>query len=666
MKTLKFIWNRLRGSRLFYCGAMTAVMISAALTLLTPYLIKVLIDYIFGDRLSEAPVFVAQIIGRFGGPGYFRNHLWICGLAVVVPTLINGLVMFCRGVLSSRASERIAKRLRDDLFSHIQRLPYATLVKIKTGDYIQRCTSDVELIRRFLESQFVEAGRTVVLIIGILLVMLSQNVRFTLVATPILPLVFICSLLFFHLVRGAFRKTDEAEGRMMAVLQENLTGVKVVRAFARQRYEIDKFEASSVEFRDLDLGLGRLVSYFWSISDFFCMLQTGIIIIVGVIWAVRGDVSLGTVLLFISYEAQLLWPIRELAQILSDMGKMSISVARLEEILVTPAEDMREHGEKPCITGNVVFDRVSFVYDDAKEQDGTAKQAGREKVAKKDKLASKRVGQAAEKDGQALEIAGHASPLSTEEVLREVSFSVERGQTVAIMGPTGSGKTSLVNLLAALYDYTAGSIRLDGVELKTIQKEWLRQNVGIVEQEVFLFSRTIEENISLAQKQATPQEVREAAHISKIHQDIEQFPLGYKTLVGERGMTLSGGQKQRTAIARTILGKYPILVFDDSLSAVDTETDAAIRGALKGRRKDVTTFIVAHRITTLYDADLILVFDRGRVVQSGTHQELIVQTGLYQRIWDMQKNLEDRLPGGDADDTDGENIKIQDKGIVLQ
>ena len=592
MKTIKFIWKWLKGSRLYYCGAMAAVLLSALLTLLTPYLIKVLIDFIFGERLAEAPAAVFQIIAWFGGPEYLRERLWICGLAVILPTLLNGLVMFCRGVLSAKASERIAKGLRESLFGHIQSLSYATLVKVKTGDYIQRCTSDVELIRRFLESQFVEVGRTIALITGVLLVMFSQNVQFTLISIPILPLVFLFSLLFFHLVRGAFLKTDEAEGRMMAVLQENLTGVKVVRAFARQRYEIDKFESSSVEFRDLDLGLGRVVSYFWAISDFLCMLQTGVIIIAGVIWAVRGEVSLGTVLLFINYEALLLWPIRELAHILSDMGKMSISVARLEEIVNTPAEDMRENGEKPRISGRVVFDHVSFTYEDGQDTE--------------------------------------------EEVLRDVSFTVERGQTVAIMGPTGSGKTSLVNLLAALYDYTEGSVKIDGVELKLIQKEWLRQHVGIVEQEVFLFSRTIEENIALAQSQASREEVREAACIAKIHDDIQSFPMGYDTLVGERGVTLSGGQKQRAAIARTILGKYPILVFDDSLSAVDTETDAAIRGALKGRRSNVTTFIVAHRITTLYDADLILVLRDGDIIESGSHDELLAQGGFYAELYNSQ------------------------------
>ncbi|MDR3121569.1 MAG: ABC transporter ATP-binding protein/permease [Clostridiales bacterium] len=630
MKSVKFIWFWLRGSRLLYVLALLCVLVSAALSLLTPYLIKIIVDFILGAEFGDAPRAVAAVVNAVGGRDFLRAHLWICGLAIVCTTLLNGLIMFNHGVLCAKAAERAIKRLRDELYSHIQRLPYADLVRIHTGDYIQRCTSDVDLIGRFMETQFVEAGRTLILIIGILSVMFTQSVRFTLVSLPIVPLVFIFSIVFFHLVRDKFKKTDESEGRMMTVLQENLTGVKVVRAFARQRFEIDKFEASSAEFRDLDIGLANLVSWFWAASDFLCWLQTGAVVVAGTLWAVQGVVTLGTVLLFISYEAQLLWPVRQLARIFSDLGRMSISIKRLREILETPAEDMRAGGAKPWITGDVVFEHVGFSY---ATESGVNTESG----------ARAKEGAAAGEDA-ASPVSSSPSPsrAPAAATLTDISFTVRRGQTVAIMGPTGSGKTTLVQLIAALYDYTSGSIRLDGAELRGIDKEWLRAHVGIVEQEVFLFSRTIEENIAIAREAGgyTQDEVYKAARLAEVHHVVEEFREGYQTVVGERGVTLSGGQKQRVAIARTILGDYPILIFDDSLSAVDTETDAAIRRALKERSRDVTTFIIAHRITTLYDADLILVVEKGRISQQGTHEELIRRPGLYKRIWDLQSDVQ--------------------------
>jgi ATP-binding cassette subfamily B protein len=291
----------------------------------------------------------------------------------------------------------------------------------------------------------------------------------------------------------------------------------------------------------------------------------------------------------------LLWPIRQMGQILTDMGKTFVSIGRIQEILDIPEEEMDKNGLKPEIQGGIEFKDVWFEYE-------------------------------------------KGNP-----VLKNISFRIKKGQTVSIMGPTGSGKTTLVNLLSRLYEYTGGSIKIDGVEIKKINKEWLRQNTGMVAQEPFLYSKTISENISLARKQSSITEVCEAAGIAAVHNVIQEFGKGYDTIVGEKGVTLSGGQKQRVTIARTVINEYPILIFDDSLSAVDTETDAQIRKALKERSRNVTTLIISHRITTLSESDLILVLDKGELVQSGTHEELICQEGLYKRVWDIQGTLEEDI-----------------------
>jgi len=369
----------------------------------------------------------------------------------------------------------------------------------------------------------------------------------------------------------------------------------VVRAFGRQAFEVEKFDQKNREFRDLNYRLMNLLALYWSSSDFLIMFQMGVVLILGVYWASSGDLTLGTLIAFMNYEGRLLWPVRQMGRILTDMGKTQVSLGRIQEIVEKPKEDMDEDGLKPDINADIEFKNVYFEYEPGRP------------------------------------------------VLKNVSFKVKKGQTVAILGPTGSGKSSLVHLLQRLYDYQKGSITIGGVELKKINKKWLRKYVGIVLQEPFLFSKTIKDNIGLPKKDVDDNEIIEAAKIACIHDVITQFDKGYETPVGERGVTLSGGQKQRVAIARTLIQDSSILIFDDSLSAVDTETDAAIREALNERSRNVTTFIISHRITTVSQADLILVLEDGQIVQSGTHEELINEEGMYRRIWSIQSSLEEEL-----------------------
>jgi ATP-binding cassette subfamily B protein len=411
----------------------------------------------------------------------------------------------------------------------------------------------------------------------------------------LIPFIFAFAVIFFIKVKAAFKASDESEGRLSTVLQENLSGVRVVRAFARQKYEIDKFDEKNVEYRNLTYRLIRLLAWYWSVSDFLSLIQIIAVTVLGTYWAATGIITLGTLLAFSTYVGMLLWPVRQLGRVLTDMGKALVSIERIQEILDEPIEDLDEGDSLEKIKGNIEFENVSFYYEKGKS------------------------------------------------ILDNVSFKVKQGQTVAILGPTGSGKSTLVGLLPRLYDNQEGSIKIDGIDVKKISKRVLRENIGIVLQEPFLFSKTLKDNIRLATSETEEKEIFKAAKVASVHDVIKSFDDGYETAVGEKGVTLSGGQKQRVAIARTIINGSPILIFDDSLSAVDTETDAAIRKRLKKLENKATTFIISHRLITLAEADIILVLDEGKIVQQGTHLDLIEQEGLYKRVWSIQNSLEEEL-----------------------
>ncbi|MGI6140113.1 MAG: ABC transporter ATP-binding protein [Caldicoprobacterales bacterium] len=595
LKKLRLLFGYMRGNRLLYAGAIICVGLSAVAAMIPTLIVRFTVDSLIGDQPAQLPRILLGLIDRIGGLEFLRKNLWVMGLCLIGVHLVNFLFVYLRGKWSATAAESTAKRLRDRLYGHLQRLTYDFHVKAETGDLIQRCTSDVETIRRFLAVQLVEVGRALSLLTASLIIMLSLDVRMTLISMIVIPFILAFSLIFFMKVQKAFLEVDESEGQLSNTLQENLTGVRVVRAFGRQAYEMKKFDVRNAEYRDLTYKLIRVLAAYWSMSDGFALLQVGIVLVAGVYLSATGAITLGTLLVFFSYINMLIWPIRQMGRILSGMGRALVSVGRIEEILEVPEETQDPDCVKAPIEGDIVFDNVCFEYEQGKP------------------------------------------------ILQDLSFTVKQGQTAAILGPTGSGKSSLVHLMQRLYDYKSGSITIGGVELKKIDKRWLRRNVGIVLQEPFLFSRTIRENIGIAKRGVTQEEILEASRKANVHAFIKEFENGYDTMVGERGVTLSGGQKQRVAIARSLISNTPVLIFDDSLSAVDTETDAAIRRELKKRSRQTTTFIISHRITTLSEADMILVLEEGRLVQSGTHEELINQAGLYQRIWSIQSSLEQEL-----------------------
>lgn len=583
----------MRGNRLLYFGSIIFVGLATLLSLVSPLIMRFTLDNVIYGKSMELPAFLDRIVVGLGGIDGLRRNLWICGLALLAITIVNGVFQFVKGRWSAAASESIAKQLRDDLYDHIQRLPYDSHVKAETGDLIQRCTSDVETVRRFLSVQLVELGRAIIMLVAAIFIMIKIDKQMTLASVLVVPIIFTFAFVFFIKVQKAFLKADESEGRLSNILQENLTGVRVVRAFGRQVYEDEKFDRQNIEYRDLVNKLIRLLAMYWSLSDGLALFQIALVVVLGVYRASSGQITFGDMNVFVSYVSMLLWPIRQMGRILTDMGKTLVSVGRIQEILERPVESQDEDSVEAPINGDIVFENVDFEYEKGKP------------------------------------------------ILKNLSFRVKQGQTVAVLGPTGSGKSSLVHLLQRLYDYTGGSITIGGVELKKIDKKWLRRQVGLVLQEPFLYSKTIKENIRIARPSASDEEVYQASRIASVHDVISEFEKGYDTPVGEKGVTLSGGQKQRVAIARTIINDCSILIFDDSLSAVDTETDAAIRRELNKRSKEISTFIISHRVTTLAEADLILVLDEGRLIQSGSHQDLSQQPGLYQRIWSIQNSMEE-------------------------
>ena len=589
------MWELVRANIWPFLGAMVSTIMIVLIGFMTPILLAETIDSVLGTAPSTLPAWLLQPIEALGGREFLRQNLWVLGAVLVGLNLINGVFTFFKGRLSAVASENIALTLRESLYSHLQHLPFSYHVHAATGDLIQRCTSDVETIRRFLSVQVMEVVNTVLLVTISLIILIGKNVTITLYSMILVPALFAFATWFFNRVHKGFRVMDEAEGKMSAVLQENLTGVRVVRAFGQQQREVDKFDEASSDFRNKARHLNDLLAIYWGGGDALSMLQSMITLLICVVYASRGEITVGTLIIFTTYVSQLLFPIRQLGRTLSDAGKSLISMERIQDILSSPAEPEEPNALKPDLHGDIVFDHVSFAYD------------------------------------------------NDEPILKDVSFTIPAGKTVAVLGGTGSGKSTLMYLLQRLYEPTSGAISIGGVPLNKIDREYLRSHVGLILQEPFLYSKSIRDNVGIALNHPDMERIVDAAQIACAEGFITKAEQSWDTLVGERGVTLSGGQKQRVAIARTLLKDNHVLIFDDSLSAVDTETDAQIRSALHDRAKDTTTLIISHRITTLSQADFILVLEDGRVADQGTHAELCSRPGLYQRINNIQNVLEDEL-----------------------
>jgi len=582
---LKGLWKMMTGYRLAYTAATIALAISATAKTLTFSLLRYFTDTVLpagkvpGDDMNHALVLIA---------------LGFIGLASV-----EGGFAFLSGRLASYTAEGITRRVRNYLFDHLQRLSFAYHDKTPTGDQIERVTSDVDSMRRFFSEQAIGAGRIVLMFTINLTAILQLNVTLGLASVVTVPFIVGVSIWFFGKVSKAYEVYQEQEAILSTTLQENLTGVRVVKAFARQDYEKGKFEKDNWEKFRRGRKLTRMNALFWPLSDILCAAQMLGGIFFAAVLAINGTISLGSYIAYVGLLTWLIWPMRNLGRLIVDTSSGLVSYTRLMEIIKQEREPLTDGKVHPggAARGEVVFENIGFAYDGA--------------------------------DG---------------ETLKDISFRCEPGQAIALLGSTGSGKTSLVNLLPRFYDYSGGSLRLDGVELTDYPREYLRRQIGIVEQEPFLFSRSIRENIACGVGRAVTQdEIETAARAAAVHDVIMTFPNGYNTLVGEKGVTLSGGQKQRVAIARTLLKNPRILILDDSTSSVDMETEAEIREALNGLMQNRSTFIIAHRIQSVMNADLIVVLDKGRIVQMGQHADLLEEDGMYRQIYDIQMRVDDEL-----------------------
>jgi ATP-binding cassette subfamily B protein len=580
------IWRMMTDYRLPYIAATVSLAVSA----LAKTSVYLLLRFFADDVLEQ---------GRMIGSTMTQTFLWI-GLGFIGLALIEGGGSFLSGRLAAYTAEGITRRLRDFLFDHIQRLSFSYHSQTPTGDLIERVTSDVDALRRFFSEQVIGVGRIVLLFLINWGAIMYINVKLGWISVVTIPLILWVSLWFFKRVTKAYEDYQAQEAVLSTTLQENLTGVRVVKAFARQDYEMEKFEKDNW----LKYIKGRFLllmhSLFWPLSDIVLGGQMLFGFIFAAFMAINGEISVGDYVAYVGLLVWLIFPIRNLGRVIVQASTGMVSYQRLMDIVKQAREDLDSGRIQPKgpVRGEIEFRNVSFIYSDG-----------------------------------------------THHVIKDISFHIQPGQSIALLGSTGSGKTSLVNLLPRFHDYTDGEILLDGVDLKDYPRKYLREQIGIVQQEPFLFSRSIRENILYGVgRSVTQEEIEAAAKAAAIHDVIMSFPDGYQTIVGEKGVTLSGGQKQRVTIARTILKNPRILILDDSTSSVDTETEASIRKALDDLMENRTTFIIAHRIQSVMKADKILVLDKGQVLQHGTHEELLTQFGgMYRKIYDIQTRIDEEL-----------------------
>jgi len=600
MKTLKLFFRYIKKYLPLFIITVVLLIVLNYIRSFIPKLTGTFVSIVEGKAIedSETPSFLYPF---YKNAESIPAKLAITSLAIACIALVRESINIVVDINTFKLAESVGCQTQIDFFNKIQNLPYSYLNRAETGDLIQRSTQDVSRFKGFIEGSFLDLFNSLCKLVVYGICMFAINVEFTLITLSFVPIYFITSYFYFKKQSNDFQTMEEKDGAMNNVLQENLTGIRIVKSFANEAYEINKFNKAVDEHASVWQRVTRRMATFWGISDDITFLHLLLVFILSIIFIVSGKMDFDTTTIMFLYTEQIIWPCRNLGRVLADFGKTSICCSRILEVLDKKDEYVENQNEKPEIKGNITFENVSFKFDDA------------------------------------------SIP-----TLNNINLDIKAGETIAIIGKTGCGKSTFVNMLNRLLDPTDGKLLLDGNDITTMDKKWVRENVGLILQEPFLYSRTIGENINIVLPYDDAKKSKELAKVASVDTDIEEFEEKYKTIIGERGVTLSGGQKQRIAIARMLAKQHSIIIFDDSLSAVDTETDLKIRQALKANEGKATTLIITHRVVTAKDADRIIVFENGSIANIGTHEELIKVPGLYQTIWNIQNYFNDTPnKGGD-------------------
>ncbi|MBE0690913.1 MAG: ABC transporter ATP-binding protein, partial [Anaerolineae bacterium] len=520
-----------------------------------------------------------------------ENALISAALLIVVFAVTRGVFSFIQSYMAEKTSQGIAFDLRNELFSKIQRLSFSYHDRNQTGQLMIRATDDVEKVRLFLAQGLVLAVGAFLLLIATLIILLATNWQLTLVILPILPIALVLFMGFGAIAQPLFGEFQKRLSTLTTILQESVAGIKVIKAFTREPQQSERFDAATVDLFRQGLKIGRTFSFLFPFIFLIAQIGQAVLLYYGGQQIVNGQTSLGVYQEFTLYLVYVFFPLGQLGFIISLMAQASASAGRIFEVLDAKSDvtDKPDAVSMETIQGQVEFKNVTFRYFS-----------------------------------------------SGEPVLNNVSFEAQPGQAIALLGATGSGKTTIINLIPRFYDASEGQILIDGVDIRDVTLDSLREQIGIVLQETNLFSGTIRENIAFGRPEATLDQVMDAAKAAAAHDFIMSFPQGYDTSVGERGSTLSGGQKQRIAIARALLLDPHILILDDSTSSVDLQTEAQIQSALDHLMEGRTSFVIAQRISTVVNADQILVLDKGQIAARGKHTELMETSPIYAEIYHSQ------------------------------